>query len=91
MAGLIVRGADKGDVQYRVDPGRVELRPNRHRVLPGLQQFMGHARFETTRAYIDEYDAEELALALRPRTAQKQIPRRKTLRKRGGIGGRYWI
>ena len=34
--------------------------------LVALQQFMGHARFETTKAYSDEYDAEELALALRP-------------------------
>ncbi len=38
---------------------------------------MGHARFETTKAYIDEYDAEELALALRPGSAQ-EVPKGKS-------------
>ncbi len=56
-----------------------------------LQQFMGHARFETTKAYIDEYDAEELALALRPRTAQ-EVPKGKSrveklLENAGGLVG----
>ena len=45
--------------------------------LVALQQLMGQARFETTKAYIDEYDAEELALALRPGTAQ-EVPKGKS-------------
>ncbi len=63
--------------------------------LVALQQFMGHARFETTKAYIDKYDAEELALAFRPGSAQ-EVPKGKSrveklLENAGSCGGRYWI
>ncbi len=45
--------------------------------LLALQKFLGHARFETTRLYIDEYDPDELALAMRPRAAQ-EVPKRES-------------
>ena len=41
--------------------------------LLALQRFLDHARFETTELYIKEFDADELALAMRP-TAQ-EVPK----------------
>jgi integrase len=42
--------------------------------LLGLQTWLGHARFETTRLYLDEFDADELALMLRPERSSN-LPR----------------
>ena len=74
----------------RRDAGVEHVRPNwggRHHFatheakgganLVALQQFIGHARFETTKAYIAKYDAEELALAFRPGSAQ-EVPKGKS-------------